>query len=580
MADKAATYGEFIRPFLPEQHRAFYSSMLNLLYIGARDQQGRVWASVLAGAPGFITSDGPNHLAIAPGSQLPADPAHFVPGSSVGGLGLDMATRRRNRVNATATRLAADGTLHLRAEQTVGNCPKYIQTRHVRLDAARLAALQRGESGGDMVDSTGPLGEEQLALIRGADTFFLATCGSKAAPGPAPAQPHAGCDVSHRGGPPGFVECGADGLSLQWPDYAGNSFFMSLGNLHVNPSAGLLFIDWLSGGVLQLSGTAEIAYDDRSMPGAQRAVRFRLAAWHWAPTALPIHPAPVLERSPYNPRLLGSAAAPAAHTTAVECVGVAEEAAGTFSFRAPPGFSYAAGQFASFDFEVAAEGGAAGATRTLHRTWTLSSHPADAAAGGAFTITVKRAGLMSGWLHDSLRPGMELQLRGVGGEFVVRQESMRPVLLLAGGIGITPMRVMFQELVRRQVPAALLYSVRRPEEAAFLPELTRLAQRASEAAAAAAGNSSGSSGGGGGSTGPGARPAYRVLVTATGGGIGGGQGWRSGRVDAALVREAVGDPAACDVYMCGPGGFMDAATALLEGLGVDPANIHTESFDF
>lgn len=189
--------------------------------------------------------------------------------------------------------------------------------------------------------------------------------------------------------------------------------------------------------MLQLSGTAEIAYDDRSMPGAQRAVRFRLAAWHWAPTALPIHPAPVLERSPYNPRLLGSAAAPAAHTTAVECVGVAEEAAGikTFSFRAPPGFSYAAGQFASFDFEVAAEGGAAGATRTLHRTWTLSSHPADAAAGGAFTITVKRAGLMSGWLHDSLRPGMELQLRGVGGEFVVRQESMRPVLLLAGGIG-------------------------------------------------------------------------------------------------------------------------------------------------
>ncbi|KAI3438091.1 hypothetical protein D9Q98_000533 [Chlorella vulgaris] len=562
--------GNYIRPFMPDQHRAFYSSLLNLLYIGGVDDQDRVWASVAVGQPGFITSKNVSHLAIAPHARLPSDPLQLAAGSPLGALGLDLATRRRNKVNGTVASLDGDGGLEVHCEQTVGNCPKYIQTRQVQLDPARLAKLQRGETGAGVLDSSGPLGKEQLDLIRKADTFFLATCGAKqpaaaAAGGPPSGQPHAGCDINHRGGPPGFVECSEDGTTLRWPDYVGNNFFMSFGNLQSNPAAGLLFVDFLTGDVLQLTGSAEVLYDDHSMPGAQRAVRFKLASWHYAPAALPILPAPVIQHSPYNPRLLGGSAA----LTDVQCVAVTQEAQGikSFHFASPPGFQYAVGQFASFDFEVGVGPHRPEATRILNRTWTLSKHPAAAAKDGTFTISVKRAGVVSSFLHDSLQPGMSLQLRGVGGDFTVQDTGGRPALLLAGGIGITPLRAMFHELVRRGVPTTLLYSVRSPAEAAFLPELTSLAQQASADAAAAAGGGS-------------ATPAYRVIATASGGGSKGVDGWRSGRITGALVQEAVGSPAGCEVYMCGPVAFMDALEGVLQELGVDPARIHTESFAF
>lgn len=208
---------------------------------------------------------------------------------------------------------------------------------------------------------------------------------------------------------------------------------LTTGNLQSNPAAGLLFVDFLTGDVLQLTGSAEVLYDDHSMPGAQRAVRFKLASWHYAPAALPILPAPVIQHSPYNPRLLGGSAA----LTDVQCVAVTQEAQGikSFHFASPPGFQYAVGQFASFDFEVGVGPHRPEATRILNRTWTLSKHPAAAAKDGTFTISVKRAGVVSSFLHDSLQPGMSLQLRGVGGDFTVQDTGGRPALLLAGGIG-------------------------------------------------------------------------------------------------------------------------------------------------
>ena len=76
------------------------------------------------------------------------------------------------------------------------------------------------------------LSPDQRAWITAADTFFVAT--------------HAaglGADVSHRGGHPGFVSVTDEGR-LTWPDYPGNSMYMTLGNLELEPRAGLLFLDW------------------------------------------------------------------------------------------------------------------------------------------------------------------------------------------------------------------------------------------------------------------------------------------------------------------------------------------------
>ena len=100
-----------------------------------------------------------------------------------------------------------------------------------------------------------PWPRDDAQLIRSADTFFLGTV-----------NPERGADVSHRGGPAGFVRL--DGTTrLWWPDYHGNNLFNSLGNLAVDPEAALLFFNFRDGQALQLSGTASVGWDRAGEPG-------------------------------------------------------------------------------------------------------------------------------------------------------------------------------------------------------------------------------------------------------------------------------------------------------------------------
>ena len=81
--------------------------------------------------------------------------------------------------------------------------------------------------------------------------------------------------MSHRGGPAGFVQV-EDPSTLLIPDYSGNNMFMTLGNLAVYPRAGLLFIDFETGDLLQITGRAEILWDGAGLLGAERAWRLRV----------------------------------------------------------------------------------------------------------------------------------------------------------------------------------------------------------------------------------------------------------------------------------------------------------------
>ena len=106
------------------------------------------------------------------------------------------------------------------------------------------------------------MGARDTELIRSADTFFLGTT-----------HPERGNDASHRGGPAGFVR--ADPQTVDWPDYPGNNMFNSLGNLAVDPTAALLFIDFASGCTLQLSGSAYVGWHARPTDGdTGRRVQF------------------------------------------------------------------------------------------------------------------------------------------------------------------------------------------------------------------------------------------------------------------------------------------------------------------
>ncbi|WP_046112596.1 pyridoxamine 5'-phosphate oxidase family protein [Aquincola tertiaricarbonis] len=266
-----------IRDHMPEQHQRFFEQ-LPMLLAGMADAQGRPWASVLVGPPGFIQAPDAQQLLVG-ALPLPGDPmaGHLQPGAEIGLLGIEPQTRRRNRANGQVTAVEAGG-FGVAITQSVGNCPQYIQRREPMMKAADGPAAAPAQSL-SMLDAAAQ------ALVSRADTLFIASRAPATADRPA-----GGADVSHRGGPPGFVKI-EDAHTLLLPDYSGNQMFMTLGNLMVDPRAGLLFIDFDSGDLLTLTGRAELVWDGpdvAALDRAQRAVRFQLQAGWWLPRALPL----------------------------------------------------------------------------------------------------------------------------------------------------------------------------------------------------------------------------------------------------------------------------------------------------
>jgi len=236
-----ATGTGFIRTEMPAQHREFFG-ILPWLLVGSVDATGQPHASVVVGEPGFVHAPDATHLVVT-ASPLPGDPLENTlrPGAAVGLLGLEPGTRRRNRANGTV--LAQSGPAWtVRVEQSFGNCPKFIQPVPLRFDPAV------GE-GGESVRSA-RLDATLVRWVEQADTLFLATT--------RPRERGFDADISHRGGPPGFVHATAD--TLLFSDFPGNNFFNSLGNLRLHPRAGLLFVDRTTGDRLHLTGDAEIEW--------------------------------------------------------------------------------------------------------------------------------------------------------------------------------------------------------------------------------------------------------------------------------------------------------------------------------
>ncbi len=208
--------------------------------ITARDRDGRLWTSPLIGPPGFLAATTSTRLSLR--NTLPiGDPLHGLPENQpVGIVVMDFAAKRRVRINGTLA--ATDGgMLQVDVTQAYGNCPQYIHPRRISAENDAAATDSHFERGA-------VLGADDIELIRSVDTFFLGTT-----------HPERGNDASHRGGPAGFVH--ADHNTVSWPDYPGNNMFNSFGNLEVDPTAALLFIDFDSGRTLQLSGRAVVDWE-------------------------------------------------------------------------------------------------------------------------------------------------------------------------------------------------------------------------------------------------------------------------------------------------------------------------------
>ena len=462
-----------IRRFMPEQHRAFFAQ-LPFFVLGGVDAHGQPWATLRVGMPGFVTAPDARTLHID-GDALPGDPlaGAWQPGAPLGGLGIEFDTRRRNRVNGVV-RAVDGGALTISVEQSFGNCAKYIQGRK-----ATFVAREGDASGA--ADVSDRLSDADRALLAQADTFFVASANTSADAGAA-----RGADVSHRGGMPGFVRVD-DACTLTTPDFSGNRFFNTLGNLQHDPRAGLLFIDFDSGDVLYVAARAEIVWDGplvASFDGAQRVVRFHVREVRRTRGALPFRwSAP--ERAPQF-------AAMAEGSPNAGAQAALEPASASPSGWRPLRIAKIVDEaraIRSFHFEPA-DGGAlpaheAGQHLTLRialpdsdapaiRSYTLS----DAPGAPRYRITVKREGRVSAWLHDHAHAGMTLDAQMPRGRFTFDIASPRPAVLVSAGIGITPMFAMLRRALADDTPSrriVFVHGARDTADRPFAAELTRIA---------------------------------------------------------------------------------------------------------
>jgi hypothetical protein len=220
----ASRVARIIGPDIPASSAAFLANEPYVV-VATVDSDGATTASMLIGTAEAID---PRTVVLTPAAgHLARVLADISATGLIGILAIDLATRRRIRVNGNA--VLRGNQIVVTTSEVYSNCPQYITPRPFAPKAVSQASID---------------------IISRADTFFLAS-----------SHPTRGADISHRGGPPGFVHVDSD-TQLSWPDYPGNNMFNTLGNLLINPRCGLLFVDFKTGATLQLHGTAEVRGDD------------------------------------------------------------------------------------------------------------------------------------------------------------------------------------------------------------------------------------------------------------------------------------------------------------------------------
>ncbi len=438
----------FIRSYMPDEHREFYEQLPYLL-IGSVDKSGRPWASVLVGRSGFVRTPDEYTLSVN-ATRIHGDPLNqnLVPGAQVGVLGLDYRARRRNRLTGKITAFDA-GSLTLKVDQAFGNCPQYIQAREAELlDGIDMPGEQRAQRPMTRLD------DRAQAIVAKADHFFIATHYM----GDEENVVH-GTDVSHRGGRPGFVRIDDD-RTLTFPDFTGNFHFNTLGNIALNPRAGLLFIDFETGDLLYMTCAAEIIWDSeekRAFDGAERLVRFHLEQANLVENALPIR----WNFVDYSPSLEKTGSWEEVETTIAQrkaanqycnytVTKVEQEAEAITSFYLEPEnqqriHCHKAGQFLPIEIQLPDQ------DEKLKRTYTISNAP----NGSYYRLSIKREpptkpdlppGVSSNYFHDHVKTGTSVRALSPRGHFTLADSSTRPVVLISGGVGITPMISMLEQL--------------------------------------------------------------------------------------------------------------------------------------
>ncbi|WP_050628455.1 pyridoxamine 5'-phosphate oxidase family protein [Bradyrhizobium viridifuturi] len=551
VAEKMEAVGQrAVRDFMPDQHREFFGQ-IPFIVVGSVDRSGDAWASLLAGRPGFIASPTSRSLEISARPD-PSDPVSdgMREDDAIALLGIELHTRRRNRANGLL-RASSGNALSFELDQSFGNCPQYIQLR----DFAFVREPDQPFTG--EIETSTTLDQAGRDMIAAADTFFVASYAER--------EDRRQVDVSHRGGKAGFVRVAADG-TLTIPDFAGNLFFNTLGNILVNGKAGLAFVDFETGDMLQLTGDAEVILDSpeiAAFQGAERLWSFRARRMVRRRGALPLRWAFRADGWSPNALMTGDWTQTADRIRATELATqwrpfkvtkIVDESRSIRSFHLQPDdgagrLPHQAGQHLPIRIALP------GADKPIVRTYTLSVAPSD----GMYRISVKRDGAVSQHLHDNIRVGDIIEARAPAGGFTIDAREKRPAVLLAGGVGITPLLAMLRHVVYEGLrtrgirPTFLFQAARAKQERAFGDELQQLAVAAG-----------------------GAVRIVRVLSDVDGAEQGTDYD-TAGRIDMALLSRVLpfND---YDFYLCGPPQFTQSLYDALRGYNIADSRIHAEAF--
>lgn len=536
-----------IRPFFPQQHRDFFSQ-LPFIVLSARDTNGLPWVTLLtADSNNFISSPEETSLHFA-ATIFKGDALEnaFVDGAEIGLIGIELESRRRNRANGVLSNVS-ENSMTFDLTQSFGNCPQYISERI--LDSVQVDPLQISTA---RYQSLTPYMKH---WIEQSDTLFIGSGYEKPVDLDDTNNVNIsyGMDASHRGGQAGFVNI-IDDKTLVLPDYAGNNFFNTIGNLVKDPRVGLLFIDFETGSLLQISGRATIDWNSSEIKkhaGAHRLININIDEIVQLDNI-----------SPLRWRL------PLGIESGLEVINKVKESNDVVSFelaaraltnddnshKIPPLPTFRAGQHLpiSLMMDALLTNSLNTKNQIIERTYSLSNSPFD----HHYRISVKREdkGVASQYLHDHIQIGDVIAAQKPKGDFLVKFPT-RPVVLISAGIGVTPIMSMLHSLVAMNMTSNIdvFYAARDGEHAPLLSELKEVKKANTNVNLTVAFS----------------QPKNDDVMSL--------DYDKAGRIDETLLRENISDLSA-NFYICGPTSFLTTILSLLETIGVERHFMHFESF--